>query len=280
MTFRAGQMPKTTPATQNVAPDGASSQAQAPNLGGRPFCIWTLQRTGGTNFKAILNAASDAGSWEDEPFNHGRQLFRITKVLLEEDRPKKLATQIERAMAKRKNFKHCVEVVPFPITTALIGATSAEYRHLVLYRKVTVDRLLSVEFALRTQVWGPGAERASVDEQAAFNDPLDIEKLVERAQFANFCLQKTWNLLVENNASVAAISFEELYSEPQEVAGQALARIFAAWEVPIDPSALTGMVQSLRGRGNQRTSNLYNRFKGADILQQKANALPAFTFQN
>lgn len=75
----------------------------------KPFIIWTLQRTGGTNFNQFLCRSSVHSKWEDEPFSEFRECGHVTKAFKADGDKVKLAEGVREIMKKRRNIKHCVE---------------------------------------------------------------------------------------------------------------------------------------------------------------------------
>lgn len=120
-----------------------------------PFIIWTMRRTGGTTFSALLMELSEHPGAQHEPFNPDRNFGWVTESWIEKGDPELLMDGLDQVLANRPLIKHCYELVPEALNIALIEAASARgYRHIVLDRQAEVDRILSLELAKITGAWG------------------------------------------------------------------------------------------------------------------------------
>lgn len=252
-----------------------------------PFIIWTLQRTGGTNLTARLVELAGLKSAPHEPFNPGRIYAHIPQAWQETQDADALRQAVEAVAAKGEVIKHCVETVPWAVTEALIEATAKSgYRHLFLYRRNAVDRLLSLHFAKETGIWGPdmkarkavtGApeikEESALPPQAISH--LPVEKLIAHERRCVELLEKTWHRLKALGAEPTALAYEEVYRAPSLQAAQAvLERVLAA--LGIAAPDLPAWTQAIVGRGDQGTRDRYREIPGYPELVKRAAQLPVF----
>jgi hypothetical protein len=119
----------------------------------KPFIIWTLQRTGGTNLTSRLVEKFGLKETDHEPFNLGRLYGNVTKHWNDYKDAAVLHCSMQAIAAERNVIKHCMEMVPWEVTRALAeAAVHAGYKHLFLYRESPRDRLLSLHFVQKTEV--------------------------------------------------------------------------------------------------------------------------------
>ena len=205
------------------------------------FIIWTLQRTGGTNLAKQLMERSPHFAGQHEPFNIERTYGHVTQYWIEMRDKTALDAAITEICAQGILIKHCVEVVPWEITEALIHAAVATgYAHLFLYRNNSADRLLSLHFAQQTGVWGPnrgdfntlvGAREANsylaVDKASkeSLRTPLPVEKLIQHEKNSQIALTRTWNLLTNLGVQPLSLAYEDIYgtADPEQPVHRLLA---------------------------------------------------------
>ncbi|MCU0822362.1 MAG: M23 family metallopeptidase, partial [Spirochaetes bacterium] len=202
----------------------------------RPFIIWTLQRTGGTNLTHRLTERSGLPGTEHEPFNLGRIFGHVTEEWAWDKNADRLRLAMEEICQRRVIIKHCVETVPWEITEALVRASAgAGYRHLFLYRRNALDRLLSLHFAQKTGVWGPNMQKfasltgareanphASPDAAGTevLAEAVPVEKMVKHEKSCVQILTRTWDALNGLGAKPRAIAYEDIYrtADPEQPA--------------------------------------------------------------
>lgn len=246
----------------------------------RPFLIVTLQRTGGTNLTFQLTKRS---SWKlaetHEPFNKPRIYGHITKAFLKDGNKAAVAAAMPEIAARQEIVKHCVEMVPFEITEALIDAfVAADYRFLFLYREDPVGRMLSAEYARRTKVWGPSHVHKVAEDAVAFETPLDVTGLMARERDCIERLNTAWRRLRDKGAAPVALSFEEMFGPDPDRAWTGLSRVLAGLDLARGDTADRKLLDTVRGRGDQNTRDRYARFIGLDDLRIQARTLPDFAF--
>jgi hypothetical protein len=128
--------------------------------GAAPVLIWTLRRTGGTALASLLSALSPRPSRQHEPFNRDRVHGDVTRAFADSGDRAALRAGVARALADRPVIKHCFDILPKPLHAALLDvAGDLGYAHLVLDRREESARVLSLELARRTGIWGAAEAR-------------------------------------------------------------------------------------------------------------------------
>lgn len=243
----------------------------------QPFIIWTLQRTGGTNLTQRLVERSGLPGTEHEPFNIGRVFGGITQRWAESRDALSLRAEIDAVCRKRVNIKHCVEMVPWEVTQALIEQSSAVgFRHLFLFRRHAAQRLLSLHFAKQSGIWGPAHEGRLSTDIDKLETRLPVAALVQHEGRCAQWLQRAWDLLVARDQYPMAIAFEDIYASDPAVASRALLATLAALGLLRDAGSNTRFVNTVHKEGNQGTRDAYTRFIGTVEVEQALSALPSF----
>jgi len=270
---------------------------------GRPFIIWTLQRTGGTNLAKCLmeysglleaartrvaNGTDSAVQWLaaidnqwklHEPFNAGddsRAFGKITENWLSAPDNIALEAAVDEICTRQIPMKHCVEMVPWEISEALAkSSTRHGYRHLFLHRENAADRLLSLHYAELTGIWGThSGDKNRIDEEI-FSSPLPIKKLVEHETICNAQLTRTWQLLESLGANPAVVAFEDIYGTSSFSSAQArLLNLLALLDQSRDIESDKKLVTEIIRWGDQGTKRSYAKFKGIGDLKQALKTIP------
>lgn len=115
-------MSSATLATAAPTEDAPSGPAQPL----RPFVIWTLQRTGGTNLTRQLVRLSGLPRTEHEPFNEGRAYGHVTAAWRKDRDALAMGAAMQEIAAEHQVIKHCVEMVPPEINGGLALAIAYE----------------------------------------------------------------------------------------------------------------------------------------------------------
>jgi hypothetical protein len=237
----------------------------------RPFVIWTLQRTGGTNLTQRLIELSGLRSAEHEPFNPGRQHGRIVQHWLQHHDATALDQAVAGVAARGEVIKHCVEMVPPDVNRALAKASSAAgYGHLFLYRKQALSRLLSLHFANVSGIWGPQMNPGSFPALHELERRvLPVSKLAAHEQRCAAALKLAWQELLALDQVPVALAYEDLYAAASRSdALGCLSRLLPALGMSLSPSALAESLEKILGQGEQGTRRAYELFEGADALNQ------------
>lgn len=258
-----------------------------------PFIIWTLQRTGGTNLTQRLTERSGLPGTEHEPFNPGRIFGHVTEQWIRDKNPDRLRRAMEEISQRGVIIKHCVETVPWEITEALARASaSAGYRHLFLYRKNALDRLLSLHFAKKTGVWGPNMQKfASLTGaweadshatpeavgKAAFAEAVPVQKMVKHEKSCVQILTRTWDALNALGATPWAIAYEDIYrtADPEQPV-HILLPVLRYLGMSGSDAEDRAWVGDVVGKGDQGTRNKYRDFPGVGELAKRIQAVAPF----
>ncbi len=236
----------------------------------KPFFIWTLQQTGGSHLTKHLLGRSSRPDIERDPFKFDSALAATAHRGRTPDR-KVLAQKIDSLLETSVNVQHCVETVPWEITEALVAASmEADYRHLVLYRRSPVARLLSLHAATNGSASMPGHHGLP-------NAPsLSIEQLVEIECLGANRLQQVWDMLAAQSPSVLALAIEDVLTSPQPSAARRLASLLAALRLSADPLRDVRFVEEVLAGGDQSALIHPGHGAAAYLLQQRLQQVPQF----
>ncbi len=269
------------PPQDTPAPDGSPAPT-APRRGDpddRPFIICTLQRTGGTNLTRHLAGRSPFRMAQHEPFNFPRVHGAVSRTFRDTGDADALRAAIREIVPRDENMKHCVEMVPWPVSQVLIEeALAAGYRFLFLIRRDRTGRLLSMEYAHRTKVWGPSHVDKVAQDAEAFRTPLDIPAMIAHETRCVRRLNRAWALLESRGAAPARIAFEDIYGPDADLAAARIGMVLAALGLGRGAEADAAMLADLRGQGDQNTRDRYARFKGVAKLRTAVAAMDDFAF--
>ena len=183
--------------------------------GEAPFIIWTFRRTGGTSLRSIFFWLSSFPAWQDEAFNRDRELGGITRAFEASGDTAALETAVRDVVAQRKNLKHCIEVVPYEVTSALLRhSVAAGYRHLILLRLNEVERQLSLALAKVTKAWGPSEAEsvyAEIRDGRRKLEPLNLGQIRREMDQDAAALGRLVRLMLQYRVVYGMTFFEDLY---------------------------------------------------------------------
>lgn len=255
-----------------------------------PYIIWTLQRTGGTNLAKRLTALSRFAAVQHEPFNNGRIYGHVAEAWQCDQDSAALQASVNSICERKVLIKHCVEEVAWAVTEALIEASCrAGYRHIFLYRRQPLDRLLSLHFARKTGVWGAQlkgqtlAARAQVSAgpmDSALEEPLPIAQLVAHEGRCVNVLGRTLKALCDRGQEPAALAYEDVYrAEDPEQPYELVTALLRYLALSRGAEADRAFVASLITEGDQGTRSKYRQFKGVEDLEERLAGVRAFALE-
>lgn len=195
----------------------------------KPWLILTLRRTGGTSLTTFLSAVSSFPTVEHEPFNTARIFGQITQDFRETGDLEHMEAAVRKALARRPNIKHCVEIIPQEITRALIDTCNdLGYHFIVMTRRDEGQRLASLFLAVATGAWGPADAEKIYPQIIAGDlipDPIDLKNLQSRVKTDYYSVGRALSLLRNRKINYKWLLFEELYfgDTPIETQAGALA---------------------------------------------------------
>lgn len=272
----------------------------------RTFIIWTVQRTGGTNlarrlfersslFEAARETTREPGSvgakwlgevasqWNfHEPFNYGKKsrIFgKVTEDWVTRGDRKALDDAVGEICSLRIGLKHCVEMVPWEVSEALADASCRNgYRHLFLYRRNAVNRLLSLHFAKESGIWGPHFKNENELRSKIFDEPLPVRKLVHVEDQGRRRLARAWKRLASNGAGLHALAFEDVFEAADPASAEAaLLPALAHLGLSRDPEEDRAFAAETIRSGEQGTRDEYAAFKGIDRLASALEDIRPFS---
>jgi hypothetical protein len=267
----------------NVKPQPTASSST-------PFIIWTLQRTGGTNLAQHLFRSSAlpgtsgpvardgvlariTNAWRlHEPFNLNdpeRPFGTISEAWARDRDHDLLVRSIEGICKELIPIKHCVEMVPWEITECLVRVSvQAGYRHVFLHRRDSIARLLSLQFARATGIWGDKLRGAGKIRDSLFAEPLPVPALAAHESYCSALMSRTFDLLDEIDGHPAAISYEDIFeASSPALARKSLLLLLRHLNMPLEPEAAGLWAGAVLESGDQKTRELYVRFLGVDALR-------------
>lgn len=242
-----------------------------------PFIIWTLQRTGGTNLAQTLFDRSPFRGVQHEPFNVERLFGSVTQRYIDDEDEAILRNSVAKILDERVLMKHCVEKVPGTLNRVLAeSATHASYRHVFLYRRQALGRLLSYHFAMVSGVWGKeDADSKGVDERI-FSEPIPVARLLQHERRCRGALKESFEAALEAGGSPAAIAFEDIYGDQDVAAGQRLLKNLLQDLHLARPDEDDSLLDKLRHVGAQGTRGSYLRFSNYDKFKEAVAGLGDF----
>lgn len=251
--------------------DSSSAVAQ------RPFIIWTLQRTGGTNLTNRLILRAKFPRPEHEPFNRRREFGRVTQNWDVHGDRTRLTSDLAEICSEEPCIKHCVEQVPWAVSEELARVSMRrDYHHLFLYRRNALQRLLSVEYARRTGAWGRGKAKRVREDEKAFEEPLDVGAIISHERRCNRLLQSAWDLLVGAGANPKRVAYEDIYETDEETAAENLLTILRDLGLSRGVKSDQKFIEKIRNSGQQGTRNRYSRFEGISELSNALEGVDQF----
>ncbi|MEO5377119.1 MAG: LicD family protein [Magnetococcus sp. DMHC-6] len=234
-----------------------------------PFILWTIQKSGGSYLAALLMERSVWQATQHEPFNIGHCFGDITERWQQEHHFPSLYASVGKIVKRSMLMKHCVDLVPWEVTRVLVEESCrAGYRHLFLYRKSSVDRLLSLLLARRSGIWGPlDLNKIKLDGQI-FAESLPIEELVDHEKKCSALLQKTWDYLEAQGAAPMAVAYEEIFkTEDSKQLTSYLHPILSTLEISKGEEEDNSFIQKMTRQSGFGTSDIYSLFLERDKLE-------------
>ena len=123
-----------------------------------PILILTKRRSGSTTVATFLSRVTPGEAIAHEPFNADRKFGKDLVELSRSGDSVTLGKEVRRIMKSRPSLKHCFDNLPTILTKEVIrAAVHNDYKIVVLTRRDTVARLLSLAIAKSTGAWGSKA---------------------------------------------------------------------------------------------------------------------------
>lgn len=240
-----------------------------------PFIVWTLRRTGGTRLAQALFERAPFPALPHEPFNVDRVHGAITQRWLAERDPEAFALVLKPILDRGCLIKHCVETVEgFPNTLLAKTAQRAGYRHLFLYRRDPLERLLSLVFAERSGIWGSRDAAQKTEDPGIFGRPLNIDWLLAHERQAREALRASFHCLRLLGASIATVAFEDIFFAPhREQAVDTLRQSLMLLGLARSAAEDEAWIGTVLDGGDQGTRSRYHRFTDRAALASALAAL-------
>lgn len=221
--------------------------------------IWTLRRTGGTNFTGkISNLLKDRFRIvQHEPFNLNRIFGFITQEF-KEGNVDKTRDLLVQELSIPTLIKHCVETVPRDFNFLLADIIFEMcYFNLFLYRQNSADRLLSLHFANKSNIWGPNMKKSEDIIDKVTKEPIPIKSLFNQDLYDRKLLRDIYIYLKNKNAPTFEITYEELYYEDESKLKEKIEILLKMLQIDLDANKF---IDELRKTGYQGTRECYKKF--------------------
>lgn len=240
-----------------------------------PVIIWTFRRTGGTNIARKIFDASVFSSTEHEPFNISREYGYIQRKWKKNKKLVELEFLLDEVLSQRKCIKHCLELVPNELNFALVDLSMKYgYKHVFLYREEAKDRLLSLNFAMKTGIWGRFSKINGFDE-CIFNEEIEIESLISHEEMCREIMRSVYRRIVGKGMKPFIISFERLYSERYDESRLLLKDLFEFLKADQYYLSEEFFSETLN-IGGQNTKDHYLRFRNSDLFLEEVSKMSRF----
>lgn len=231
-----------------------------------PFIIWTLRRAGGTNLGQALFSSSNYSGVEHEPFNEDRIFGHVTKAWNKSKNRADLYDSVDKILSNKPLIKHCLEIMPEPVNIALMELSIKHgYKHLFLYREKPTDRLLSLNYAQQTNVWGKKQKKLRPVDKKVFSNPIPVDRLVDHEYSCRKKLRLIYKKLIELGEQPLAVSFEQLYLFRFEYARNLVQEVYQELGVSLEQLTDDVLFKMLKG-GAQGTKDDYLKFPLSEEL--------------
>ena len=238
-----------------------------------PFIIWTMRRTGGTTLAGLLETLSEHPNIVHEPFNPDRMYGYITDTWFADRDEARLEFNMRQALAARPVIKHCYELRAPAISASLMKvAIDLGYRHIVLDRRAEEDRILSLELAQATDVWG-GPEAATIYAEIKAGTrhprPVDIDSAMTHMEHCLTSRYTLRDLMQHSGQTPFVVYFEDVYSDVN--AGRDLVRRLVEFVglTPADYPAYDSLMENALLTRGQNSAQIAEFVPGALELRSR-----------
>lgn len=239
-----------------------------------PFIVLTLRRTGGTSLVSFMSELSDFETVQHEPFNVDRIWGNIVSQFLESGNNEELKNNISIVLSKRPNIKHCFEIIPLGVTVALIDLCKKfGYKFFLLTRSNEVERIISLEIAVATNVWGPSDARIQYSKILSGQvnvPPVDVEEAIRGYYRDAAVLGQVVRALRHRNIHFNWLIFEEIYSG---AIGSSNHVIDIAYSLGRRISADNSKLSFLKFEARQDSKSIKSHVPNIDVLKQRLEIL-------
>lgn len=196
-----------------------------PETAERPFLVLTKRRTGGTSLMVLMTQVSSFPMVQHEPFNKNRVWGAINERFKATQDSAAMRAELAAALGPRPNIKHCYEIIPKPITEALVElCVERGYEVFHLTREDEISRIRSLFVAQLSGAWGDVAARKVIQALEAGEKVLEPADLaVVRRRVAIDREHDAWlrQLLQAKAVRFTDLVFEEIYQRDGHTAERA-----------------------------------------------------------
>ncbi|OLQ92077.1 hypothetical protein BIY22_16325 [Vibrio panuliri] len=219
---------------------------------------------------------SSFNSVQHEPFNIDRIFKHVIEQWKENQNIQILYENIECILKEKPLIKHCLEIMPKELNQVLMEVSAKYgYKHLFLYREKAKSRLLSLNYSMKTNVWGKEHLVTRPFSKAVFDEVIPIEKLIDHEINARNEMQWCYEYLSKDNQRPLAVSFEQLYKSDFAYSSILVKQLFVELIGNDDLVTYEFLDKTLK-RGSQGTNDDYTRFPNSNEFINNLDSLPDF----
>ncbi len=241
-----------------------------------PFIIWTFRRSGGTNIANALFENSHYPSVEHEPFNLERVWGKVQIDWSKHQDKQRLIEEVDNILSKKCNIKHCLEIIPEEVNDAIVELSIKHgYKHLFLYREEAKFRLLSLNYSMKTNVWGKRHLVTRPFSENIFDQEIPISKLIKHEKSSRASMMKIYNKLLQRTEHVYAISFEQLYKSDFYYSSSLVKQLFSLL-LGNDDIVTPEFLDATLRKGEQGTNSDYMRFPNSSEFVSELDKMNNF----
>ncbi|WP_083006156.1 hypothetical protein [Halomonas sp. GT] len=242
----------------------------------KPLIIWTFRRSGGTNLGQALFKAMPFPTVEHEPFNIDRIYGNVTLNWKKNKNYCELEESIDDILKSKPLIKHCLEIMPDELNLALMKKSiEYGYRHLFLYREYSTDRLLSLNYAQKTGIWGREHKNKKRINEEVYQSDVNVSSLISHEIESRRKMRFVYDYLNKTGAKPLSLTFESLYTGVYHYSQSLAEQAFKILGVKESTPTADVLKKMLRG-GGQGTKDKYLVFPGSDILVKQSQSLGKF----
>ncbi len=242
-----------------------------------PFIIWTFRRSGGTNLGQALFENSSYKSVQHEPFNTDRKFKHVINDWKKNKDKEELYTSVEKILKDKILIKHCLEIIPSEINDAIVSVSKKfGYKHLFLYRENAKSRLLSLNYSLKTDVWGrEHLLTRPFDAEGVFASDIQIEKLLKHEAHCRNEMRRIYDSIESQGSLPLSVSFEQLYKSEHNYASMLVRQMFCELNGSSDYVTDDFLEKTLKG-GGQGTNKDYMNFPNSEEFVREISKLSEY----
>lgn len=187
----------------------------------------------------------------------------------------KLELAIKTIMSFRPSFRIINEYLPLEISQIISNYINYfHYSAIFLHRRKTIERLLSLWFSLKTDIYHPtNSEKIAKFKTDKKKIPkIDVKFLIDNQKQVNDANVKIWEILRKAGCRYVAISYEDLYSDMSDSTILHICfrwLFYQVWDFT-----------EIKQKGKMNLNKYYYEMKGIEELEQALEKIDKPNFAN